>query len=37
MLFFRDSKKTFKLDGDLSETIRVMISMLTTLIQKIEN
>ena len=36
MLTFRDSRKIFKLDGDLLGTIRNMISMLTTLIQKIK-
>ena len=37
MLFFRDSKKSFEINGDLLETMTNKISMLVILIQKIKN
>ena len=35
MLTFRDSSRSIKLDGDLLETIKIMISTLTILINRI--
>ena len=37
LLIFRDSIKSFKLEGDLLETSQIMILMLTILINRIEN
>ena len=37
LLTFGDSNKSFKSDGDLSETMKFMISMLAFIAQKIKN